>query len=51
MIDHPNCVKFFGSFVQDPHVVIVLEYVKDGSLLELLRRVGTTLPVSQLNFM
>lgn len=51
MLEHPNCVKFFGGFVQHKEVVIVMEYLKDGNLLSLLNKEGPKFLESQLMFM
>ncbi|XP_067142993.1 tyrosine-protein kinase Fer-like [Centruroides vittatus] len=45
---HPNIVKFIGICVQKQPVMIVMELVPGGSLLNFLRLQGVTLTVPQL---
>eukprot|EP01062_Namystynia_karyoxenos_P027661 TRINITY_DN21171_c0_g1_i1.p1 TRINITY_DN21171_c0_g1~~TRINITY_DN21171_c0_g1_i1.p1 ORF type:complete len:993 (+),score=252.66 TRINITY_DN21171_c0_g1_i1:141-3119(+) len=37
-LDHPNIVKYLGSYVRDGRVNIVMEYVSGGSLLGLIQQ-------------
>jgi calcium-dependent protein kinase len=36
-LDHPAIVKIYGLFESDGHVFVVLEYVKGGSLQEIIK--------------
>lgn len=35
-VSHPNCVKFFGCYIKSDTIYIVMEFMKDGSLKDLL---------------
>jgi NIMA (never in mitosis gene a)-related kinase len=37
-LDHPNIIKYYGSFVQDSNLYIVMEYAEGGDLHRLLKR-------------
>ena len=43
-LEHPNVVKYLGSYVKDGKVNIVMEYVSGGSLLDLITQHKTGLP-------
>lgn len=49
--DHPNIVKFIGIAAQRQPVMIVMEYVEGGALLNYLRKQGKTLSKKQLTKM
>lgn len=46
--DHPNIVKLIGICVQKQPIMIVMELVPGGSLLNYLRKNATTLNTKQL---
>ncbi|KAL6047965.1 Serine/threonine protein kinase, catalytic domain containing protein, variant 2 [Balamuthia mandrillaris] len=43
-LHHPNIVLFIGACVRRPHLCIVTEYMKKGSLKDILRDKATQLP-------
>ncbi|XP_056003157.1 tyrosine-protein kinase Fer-like isoform X2 [Ostrea edulis] len=49
--DHPNIVRFIGIAAQRQPVMIVMEYVAGGALLNYLRKQGKTLSKKQLTKM
>lgn len=49
--DHPNIVKFIGICVQKQPIMIVMELVPGGSLLNFLRTMGSALTVYQKQVM
>ncbi|GIX95742.1 hypothetical protein CEXT_455011 [Caerostris extrusa] len=41
MLDHPNVVAYYESFLEDKTMIIVMEYVQGGTLFDyLIRRKG-----------
>lgn len=46
--DHPNIVKLIGICVQKQPIMIVMELVPGGSLLNFLRKNATTMNSKQL---
>mmetsp|Transcript_8917 Transcript_8917/g.19282 ORF Transcript_8917/g.19282 Transcript_8917/m.19282 type:complete len:484 (+) Transcript_8917:883-2334(+) len=45
---HPNIVQFFGACVEQSQLMIVLEFCDNGSLRDVLRRVGSSSPPHDL---
>ena len=37
-LDHPNIIKYFGSFVEEASLYIVMEYAEGGDLHKILKQ-------------
>ena len=49
MLDHPNIVAYFDSFVEDKALMIVMEYAEGGTIFEFLQnRQGELLPEKEI---
>jgi serine/threonine protein kinase len=52
-LSHPNCVQFLGVFMEPStkEYYIVTEYLKKGSLLDVLKKEKRSLKISDLIYM
>uniref|UniRef100_A0A914VFB7 Protein kinase domain-containing protein n=2 Tax=Plectus sambesii TaxID=2011161 RepID=A0A914VFB7_9BILA len=50
-LNHPNVIEYYGSFVGDKIIIVHLEYLKGGSLLQKMQQSGPILEKDAVNYL